>query len=123
MKKKSAAARLLHMSLPILVGGGLLLSLVTVTPASAQGTTTVSVSNTVAVPEVKRFGMQMSDHLYYDRVVLKNLVWHNAGFEALQYQAVIRCESGTPNGCLDDNPSTQWPTGFLNGASYEFILG
>src|SRR5437879_66103 len=111
---------------PMLAGGCLLLSLSGAVAASAQTTTpatTIAVSDTVAVSSVRRFGMQMSDHLYYDRVMLKNLVWHNAGFEGLQYQTVIRCESGTPTGCRDDNPSTQWPTGFMDGASYEFILG
>ena len=85
--------------------------------------TTINVSNTVAVSSVKRFGVQMSDHAYYDRVVLKNLAWHNAGFEALQYQTLIRCNSGSATGCVDDNPSNQWPTGFWDGGTYEFIFG
>jgi hypothetical protein len=91
--------------------------------ARQSATTTITVSSTVVVPSVKRFGIQMSDHTYYDRLVLKNLLWHNSGFEALQYSSVVRCASGTATGCLDDNPSTQWPTGFFDGGTYEFILG
>ena len=46
---------------------------------SGQGatSTTITVSSTVVVSSVKRFGMQMSDHTYYDRVVLKNLLWQS----------------------------------------------
>jgi len=102
----------------------LLLSVPARAGADPQATpiTTITVSNTVAVPSVRRFGMQMSDHLYYDRVVLKNLAWHNAGFEALQYQTVVRCASGTATGCLDDNPFTQWPTGYIaNGGDVERV--
>ena len=91
--------------------------------ATADAATTITVSNTVVTSAVKPFGLQMSDHTYYDRIVLKNLVWHNAGFEALQYQTLIRCASGSPTGCVDDNPNTSWPTGFWDGGTYEFIFG
>ncbi len=72
---------------------------------------------------MKRIGISGISHYYYDRVILKNLVWHNAGFEGLSFQSMIRCASGSASGCLDDNPYTQWPTGFWNGATYEFVLG
>ncbi|HEY3057005.1 MAG TPA: hypothetical protein VGK31_13855 [Thermoanaerobaculia bacterium] len=90
---------------------------------AAAGSTTITVSNTVAVPSVKRFGVQMSDHLYYDRLTLKNLVWRNAGFEGLQYQTVVRCASGSSTGCVDDTTFSQWQTGFWDNATYEFIFG
>ncbi len=86
--------------------------------------TTVNVGTNVVVPGVKRFGVSGISHYYYDRVLLKNLVWHNAGFEGLLFQSVIRCgAAGTPTGCVDDNPSTQWPSGFWDGGTFEFVLG
>ena len=90
---------------------------------SVFAATTINVSNSVVVSSIKRFGIQMSDHTYYDRIVLKNLVWHNAGFEASQYQTLIRVASGTSTGCVDTSPSTQWPTGFWDGGTYEFVFG
>ncbi len=101
-----------------------LIALLTVAVAvSAHAATTINVSSTVSVPQVKRFGIGGISHYYYDRLLLKNLVWHNAGFEGLSFQSVIRCASGSTTGCVDDNPSTQWPTGFWNGGTYEVILG
>src|SRR5258708_15282287 len=90
---------------------------------SSHAATTITVSNDVTVPQVKRIGISGISHYYYDRVILKNLVWHNAGFEGLSFQSMIRCPSGSTSGCLDDNPDTQWRTGFWNGATYEFVLG
>jgi len=101
-----------------------LVALLTVAIAvSAHAATTINVSSTVTVPQVKRFGISGISHYYYDRLLLKNLVWHNAGFEGLSFQSVIRCASGSTTGCVDDNPSTQWPTRFWNVGTYEFILG
>lgn len=92
--------------------------------ATARAATTVDVGSTVIVPHVKHFGISGISHYYYDRLLLKNLVWRNAGFEPLLFQAIERCDSGlTPTGCVDTNPFTVWPTGFWNGGTYEFILG
>lgn len=92
--------------------------------ANAPAATTVDVGSAVIVPQVKRFGISGISHYYYDRLLLKNLVWRNAGFEPLLFQAVMRCDSAlTADGCIDTNPYTQWPTGFWNGGTYEFILG
>lgn len=86
--------------------------------------TAIDVGSTVVVPQVKRFGISGISHYYYDRVLLKNLVHRNAGFEGLLFQSVMRCNSDmTATGCIDSNAFTQWPTGFWNGATYEFILG
>jgi len=101
--------------LPVLI---LLLS------SSLHGATSINVGSTVIVPQVKRFGISGISHYYYDRLLLKNLVWRNAGFEPLLFQAVMRCNSSmTATGCIDTNPYTQWPTNFWNGGTYEFILG
>src|SRR5438270_3943662 len=89
----------------------------------AHAATTINVSNTVVVPAVKRFGISGISHYYYDRLLLKNLVWRNAGFEGLQWRTVIRCDHGTATNCVDDLLSDQWPNGFWDGGTFEFILG
>jgi alpha-L-arabinofuranosidase len=92
--------------------------------ASLQAATTINVGNNVVTSGVKRFGISGISHYYYDRLLLKNLVWRNAGFEGLLFQSVIRCgTAGSATGCADDNPFTQWPTGFWNGGTFEFVLG
>src|SRR5258708_998631 len=92
--------------------------------ATAQAATTITIGTNVVVPGVKRFGVSGISHYYYDRVLLKNMVWHNAGFEGLLFQSVIRCgTAGTPAGCVDDNPSTQWTNGFWDGGTFESALG
>jgi alpha-L-arabinofuranosidase len=91
--------------------------------ATSPAATVVEVTSTVAVPSVKRMGMNLNFHYYYDRIILKNLAYRNAGFEGMIYQSIIRCAGGSANGCIDDNIHTQWQTGFWNGASYEFVLG
>lgn len=99
-------------------------SLLILLAASAPAATNINVGNTVVTPGVRRFGISGISHYYYDRLLLKNLVWHNAGFEGLLFQSVIRCgAAGTPTGCADDNPFTQWPTGFWQGGTFEFVLG
>lgn len=89
----------------------------------AQAATTINVSNTVTVPAVKRFGISGIAHYYYDRLLLKNLVWQNAGFEGLLFQSMIRCQTATANGCVDTDQYAQWPTDFWDGGTYEFVLG
>jgi len=88
-----------------------------------EAATTVNVTNTVVVPSVKRMGINLGVYANYDRLVMKNLVFRNAGFEGLLYQSVVRCVSGTSTGCVDENPDAVWPDGFWNGASYEVIWG
>ncbi len=101
-----------------------LIALLLFAAATAQAATTINVGTNVVVPGVKRFGVSGISHYYYDRVLLKNLVWHNAGFEGLLFQSVIRCgAAGTATGCVDDNPSTQWTNGFWDGGTFEFVLG
>jgi alpha-L-arabinofuranosidase len=91
--------------------------------SAAQAATNIDVSSTVAVPSVKRIGISGISHYYYDRLLLKNLVWHNAGFEGLNFQTVVRCASGSATGCVDDVLSNQWPNDFWDGGTFEFILG
>jgi alpha-L-arabinofuranosidase len=91
--------------------------------ASLQAATNISVGSNVTVPGVKRFGISGISHYYYDRLLLKNLVWFNAGFEGLRWRTMIRCDHGAATTCADDLLSNQWPNGFWDGGTYEFVLG
>lgn len=73
---------------------------------------------------VLRLGMNLGSQSFYDSgQMMKNLLFRNPGFEGEIYQSVIRCASGTGDSCTDDNPSAAWPSGFWDGASYEFFRG
>lgn len=90
----------------------------------ARGATTIVVSNEVAVPGVKRFGLDLAQVNYYDSgQMMKELVFRNPGFEGLLFQSVVRVASGTTTNAIEDGPYTQWPSGFWDGAKYEFIWG
>ncbi len=91
--------------------------------ASLHAATNINVGSTVVTSGARRFGISGISHYYYDRLLLKNLVWRNAGFEGLQWRTVIRCDHGTATTCVDDLLSDQWPNGFWDGGTFEFILG
>lgn len=91
--------------------------------ASLHAATSINVGSTVVTSGARRFGISGISHYYYDRLLLKNLVWRNAGFEGLQWRTVIRCDHGTATTCVDDLLSDQWPNGFWDGGTFEFILG
>src|ERR1051326_8487087 len=99
----------------------LLLSLLTANALSAA--TAINVTNNVVLANTKHVGISGISHYYYDRLLLKNLVWFNAGFEGLRWRTMIRCDHGSANTCVDDLLSDQWPTGFWDGGTYEFVLG
>jgi alpha-L-arabinofuranosidase len=90
---------------------------------SLAAATAINVTTNVTVANTKRFGISGISHYYYDRVLLKNLVWFNAGFEGLRWRTMIRCDHGSATTCVDDLLSDQWPDGFWNGGTYEFVLG
>jgi alpha-L-arabinofuranosidase len=91
---------------------------------TAFGATTINVSGTVAVPGVKRFGLNLGWATYYDSgQIMKNLVFRNPGFEGLISRSIVRVVSGSATGFIDENPSAHWTTGFWNGASFEVIVG
>src|SRR5205807_6123216 len=91
--------------------------------ASLHAATNINVGSTIVTSGARRFGISGISHYYYDRLLLKNLVWRNAGFEGLQWRTVIRCDHGTATNCVDDLLSDQWPNGFWDGGTFEFILG
>jgi hypothetical protein len=89
----------------------------------ARAATTITVSTNVLVPQVKRFGIGLAQHNYYDSAqMMKELLFRNPGFEGQLYQSVVRLgPGGTAGSATEDQPLTQWPSGFWAGASYEII--
>lgn len=86
--------------------------------------TFIEVTDHVLLTGVPRLGMNLGSPSFYDSgLMMKNLLFRNPGFEGETYQSVIRCASGTLNSCTGDNPSAAWPSGFWNGATYEFFWG
>jgi hypothetical protein len=91
---------------------------------SLFGATNIDVSSRVAVPAVKRFGLNLGWATSHDSgQIMKNLVFRNPGFEGQLYRSFVRCATGTPNGFVDDNPAAHWPSGFWDGAPFEVIVG
>jgi len=88
------------------------------------GATNIDVSSRIAVPAVKRFGMNLGWANNYDSgQIMKNLVFRNPGFEGQIYRSIVRCVTGSPSGFADENAGAHWPAGFWNGASFEVIVG
>ena len=86
--------------------------------------TIIKITDRVIQYSVRRIGMNLGPVNSYDASqMMKNLLFRNAGFEGEIYQSIIRCASTTQNGCVDENSSSAWPSGFWNHASYEFIWG
>ena len=87
-------------------------------------TTNIFIGANVLQPSVKRFGINLGTADYFDAgQITKNLVFRNPGFEGEIYNSTIRCASGTAITCVDDNSLSAWPSGFWNGATFEFISG
>lgn len=104
----------------------LLLLLLALLPAgAANAATTIEVSGQVLQPGVKRFGIGLAQHNYYDSAqMMKELLFRNPGFEGLLFQSVVRLgPGGTATSAIEDQPLTQWPSGFWAGAAYEIIWG
>jgi hypothetical protein len=86
--------------------------------------TTIDISTNAAVTAVKRFGINLGYNNYYDSgQMLKELVFNNPGFEGLLFQSAIHIGGGTSTSAIESTPFTQWPSGFWDGAGYEFIWG
>lgn len=95
-----------------------------ITGGSSSGATDIAVGSTPSVTGVKRFGMNMTSQAFYDSgQMLRNLVFKNPGFEAEQWQTIMKCVTVTATSCTDSNPYAQWPANFVQGASFEFIYG
>src|SRR5205807_9725383 len=91
-----------------------LLSLLLFT-ASLHAATNINVGSTVVTSGARRFGISGISRYYSDRVLLKNVIWRNAGSEGLPWRTVIRCDDATATTCVDDLLSDQWPNVFCGG--------
>ena len=91
--------------------------------AALHAATTINVSNSVLGPPAKRLGMNLGLYTYYDRPIMRNLAFRDAGFEGLIDQSIMRCASGTATTCVDDNIFTAWPAGYWDNAHYEIVYG
>jgi alpha-L-arabinofuranosidase len=86
--------------------------------------TTIDVSTNVLVPSVKRMGIDFGMINYYDSgQVMKELVFRNPGFEGLLFQSVVAIGSGTATNAVENGALIAWPSGFWDGANYDFIYG
>jgi hypothetical protein len=86
--------------------------------------TNIAIGANVLQKQVKPFGINLGSENFYDSgQMTKNLVFRNPGFEGEIYQSTVRCGSGTPTTCTDDDAFSAWPSGFWNGASVEFFYG
>jgi alpha-L-arabinofuranosidase len=100
------------------------LSLAVALAVCARAATTITVSATPATTAVKRIGINLSFNTYYDsRLMMKELIYRNPGFEGQTFQSIAHVASGSGNGAVDDTASIAWADGFWNGATYEFISG
>jgi hypothetical protein len=92
---------------------------------AARAATTIEVADQVLQSGVKRFGIGLAQHNYYDSAqMMKELLFRNPGFEGLLFQSAVRLgPGGTASSAIEDQPLTQWPSGFWAGASFEIIWG
>lgn len=91
--------------------------------ASAVADTVITIGDEVVQSGVKRFGLGLAQHNFYDSAqMMKELLFRNPGFEGLLYQTVVRLGAGaSADRAIEDQPFTQWPSGFWDGAEYEII--
>jgi hypothetical protein len=101
-----------------------LLFLLTLTSKSQAQTTTIAIGSTAVQPAVKRLGINLGTLDFYDSgQTSQNLLIRNPGFEGQIWNSTIRCMSGTPTSCVDDDQWSGWPAGFWDGAAFEVIYG
>ncbi len=92
--------------------------------AKTATVTRITVGPEVLHTGIKRFGINLSGQTFYDSgQMLRNLVFRNPGFEGETWQTVLRCKTATATTCIDKDRYSTWPSGFLNGAHYEFLSG
>ena len=86
--------------------------------------TTIIIGPEVLHSDVKRLGINLSGQSFYDSgQMLRNLTFRNPGFEGETWQSILHCKTVTATTCTDENQYAVWPSGFLDGAHYEFLSG
>lgn len=99
-------------------------ALVLAAALDSHAATTIALATNVVVSGVRPFGINMAQVNYYDSgQVMKELLFRNPGFEGMLFQSVVRVGSGNASQAVEDQPFTQWPSGFWDGAAYEFAWG
>ena len=105
-----------------------------VTAAFTYSRTTIALDESaVLVPQVKRLGLNLGGHNYWDQAqFMKSVINGNPGFEGVTHNVTVYCDAGTSgNTCVRATlrPDPAWHdsgsifTGYWNGASYEIITG
>jgi len=98
-----------------------------------DGPPTIIVTDTVLVPEVKRFGINLGARTQYGAAqIIKNII-PNPGFESGLYGSMLHVDKGATGDRLPQAFwDTKWnheeygigqPEGFWNGAEYEIVFG
>jgi len=89
----------------------------------AGASTVINIATHVAVADVRRFGIGLAQHNYYDSgQMMKELLFRNPGFEGLLYRSIVRVgTNATASSAVEDQPLGQWSSGFWAGASYEVV--
>ncbi len=92
--------------------------------AQTRAQTIVNVSNTTLQKGMKRVGINLGGHNYYDQPILKNLAMTNPGFSPTLYRSIIGCVSGSTTSCTDQAFYSGQITGFWpNGAAISVLYG
>ena len=96
--------------------------------ASAQiipaNTTRITIAPKILRSNVKRLGMNLSGQSYYDSgQMLRDLTFHNPGFEGEIWQTVLECKFVKGDSCADSDEWSWWPADFAKGGSFEFFWG
>jgi hypothetical protein len=111
----------------------LLLALLCAIAPATRSSTHIDVSDEPIRSDVRRFGIGLAQHNYYDSgQMMKELLFRNPGFEGLLFQSALRLRAtngatppaAVPDGqAIDDGNAsvTAWRSGFWNGATYEII--
>lgn len=84
----------------------------------------IVVSDRVVLADAKRFGLNLGPQAYYaSQQILRNLVSRNPGFEGQEWQSVLHCARVSEAVCTDGVEWNTWPSGFLDGFTYEVLTG
>lgn len=84
----------------------------------------ISLTDTVRVPAVRRFGINMTGQSYWgSQQILNNVVGLNPGFEGRQFQSLVDVAGGGRGEFVTRGPASGWSENFWKGARFELISG
>jgi hypothetical protein len=102
----------------------ILLAGTNVASAQTAPATNIQVSSAVQQASVHRLGVNLGDETYFDSgQIMKNLIFHNPGFEGLRYRMVYKCSKVTSNTCQDDNQYAAMATSYWVDGTYRVLSG